>query len=113
VYERLLPFAELNAHGQGDASVGAVSGYLGLLAATGGQVEAAAQHFEDALERNARMGARPWLAHTQDDYGQLLLQHGRPADRERARELIGSALATYRELGMKPHADRLALSRES
>jgi len=113
VYERLLPYAERNAHGPGDASVGAVAGYLGLLAAARGHVDAAARHFEDALERNAQMGARPWLAHTQDDYGQLLLHRGHPADRKRARELMGSALATYRELGMKPHADRLALSRDS
>jgi hypothetical protein len=65
------------------------------------------------LELNAYMGARPWVAHTQEDYGRLLLQRGRPPDRERARELAGSALATYRELGMRPHADRLALSRNS
>ena len=46
------------------------------------------------------MGVRPWLAHTQHDYARTLLARNATGDRERAVDLIGSALATYRELGM-------------
>jgi tetratricopeptide (TPR) repeat protein len=46
-------------------------------------------------------GARPWLAHTQDDYARMLLARAGPGDRERAQELLDAALATYRELGME------------
>jgi len=51
-------------------------------------------HFEDALEMNARMGARPWLAHTQRDYARMLLARDGSGDRERAYALLDHALAT-------------------
>jgi hypothetical protein len=46
------------------------------------------------------MGARPWVAHTQEDYARMLLDRARPGDRERARDLLEAAVATYQELGM-------------
>ncbi len=46
---------------------------------------------------NERMGARPWLARTQRDYGQVLLDRG---DSARAAQLLAAAEATYAELGM-------------
>jgi hypothetical protein len=49
---------------------------------------------------NRQMGARLWLAHTQCDYARLLLVGKQRGDRERARERIDGAIATYRELGM-------------
>jgi hypothetical protein len=64
------------------------------------QIEAwndAARHFEQAIELNARMGARPWLAHTQRDYARILAERG---EKKRASELVAAALATYRELDM-------------
>jgi hypothetical protein len=48
------------------------------------------------------MGARPWLAYTQEDYAHMLLACDEEGDRERAQKLIDAALATYRELGMQP-----------
>ena len=63
-------------------------------------------HFEDALELNERMGARPWLAHTQHDYAEMLLARDEAADRDRADGLLESAIATYRELGMETYAAR-------
>jgi hypothetical protein len=53
---------------------------------------------------NARIGARPLVAHTQHDYARMLLQRDQPGDREQARALIAEALATYRELGMESWA---------
>src|SRR5262249_61633913 len=61
----------------------------------GGEAE---QPFKDALERKGRMGARPWLAQTQEDYGRMLVARG---DEERGRPLFEQALSSYRELGME------------
>jgi tetratricopeptide (TPR) repeat protein len=69
-----------------------------------GHIDEAERHFEDALAMNASMGGRPWLAHTQHDYAQMLLHRDSPGDRERAQELLDQALATYRELGMESYA---------
>jgi hypothetical protein len=52
------------------------------------------------------MGARPWLAHTQEDFGRMLLARGEPGDLDKARDLVEQALATYRDLGMEPRAAR-------
>ena len=100
LYEELLPFRDRVAAAP-EFSTGAVARYLGLLAATMERWDEAERHFEDALEMNGRIGARPWLAHTQEDYARMLLARG-TADREKALELLAEALATYRELGMKP-----------
>ena len=53
---------------------------------------------------NARMGARPWLAHTANDYAQMLHARNSRGDRERAQALLDSALETYSELGMDRYA---------
>jgi DNA-binding SARP family transcriptional activator len=104
LHRQLLPYARLNAVAAGEVAIGSVARYLGLLATTMGHWNEAAQHFEDALEMNERMGARPWLAHTQHDYARTLLARDEPGDRERAQELLHQALATYRELGIEPSA---------
>ena len=49
----------------------------------------------------ARMNARPWLAHTQHDYAQMLLARGKPGDAERARELLGDSVAAFQQLGIR------------
>ncbi len=64
LYQLLQPYTRLNASTSGAVAVGSVARYLGILATTTSRWEDAARHFEDALEMNARMGARPWLAHT-------------------------------------------------
>jgi tetratricopeptide (TPR) repeat protein len=108
LYGQLLPFARRNALATGDVAVGSVARYLGLLASTTSRWDDAARQFEVAIEMNARMGARPWLAHTQHDYARMLLARDAPGDRERAELLLSEALATYRELGM-PKASASAL----
>jgi hypothetical protein len=61
---------------------------------------------------NARMGARPWLAHTANDYARMLHARNNRSDRERAQALLEDALATYRELGMDDFAAATALAHE-
>jgi DNA-binding NarL/FixJ family response regulator len=83
------------------ACYGAASRYLGMLATTMAHWEEAQQHFEDALAMNARMGARPWLAHTQHQYAVMLMARRQPGDRERAMHLLDEALTMSRALGMQ------------
>jgi predicted ATPase/DNA-binding SARP family transcriptional activator len=100
LYELLLPHADRNAVSHPAYAAGSVSRYVGLLASTLSHWEDAERHFEDALAANQRMGARPWLAHTQEDYARMLLERNAHGDREKAQDLLDAALATYRELGM-------------
>jgi DNA-binding CsgD family transcriptional regulator len=93
----------------GVACFGSASRNLGLLATTMARWNEAEQHFKDALAMNAKMGARPWLAHTQHDYGAMLLARGRTSDREKARALLDEALTTARELGMRALEERIVI----
>lgn len=108
LYQLLLPYADRNIMvADGVACFGSASRYLGLLATTMTRWEDAERHFEGAMAMNARMGARPWLAHTQDDYAAMLLARGRTGDREKAATLMNDALATARELGMRALEERI------
>jgi hypothetical protein len=55
---------------------------------------------------NARIGARPWVAHTRHDYARMLLARAGPGDGDRALELRADARAGFRELGMPAPARR-------
>jgi DNA-binding SARP family transcriptional activator len=103
----LEPWGALCAADVGEGFRGSVSRDLGLLAATTENFDAASTYFADALAANERMGARPWLAHTQRDYGKLLLRRG--GTTARAREFLDRALATYLDLGMAPHAHEVEI----
>jgi hypothetical protein len=46
------------------------------------------------------MGLRPWIARTREDYARMLQTSAAPGDTERAEELLATAVAAYRELGM-------------
>jgi tetratricopeptide (TPR) repeat protein len=100
LYQLLHPYARLNASNSGAGAIGSVSRYLGILASAMSRWDDARNHFEDALAMNERMGARPWLAHTQHDYARLLVARGAADDRTKGEALRATALATYRELGM-------------
>ncbi|MCH8919893.1 MAG: hypothetical protein IIA23_04200, partial [Chloroflexi bacterium] len=103
LYDLLLPYAGQNVVvGAAIFCLGSASLYLGLVAATMSRWEAATQQFEDALEMNTRMGARSYAAQTQQAYADMLLTRDEPGDREKALELLASALDTAQELGMKP-----------
>ena len=108
LYALLRPHSHLNAVCHPACAIGSVARYLGMLAATTSRWEDAAGHFEDALEMNARMGARPWLAHTQRDYAETLLARDVPGHREKAQLLLSEALTSYRQLGMETAAARAA-----
>ena len=79
---------------------GAASRYLGMLAATLGELDKAEEHFEHALEMNERIGARTWLAHTKAEYALLLRRRGRRGDSERVEVLANEAWKIAAELDM-------------
>jgi DNA-binding CsgD family transcriptional regulator len=99
--QALLPYARRNiVVGTTVACFGAACRYLGMLAATMHHWEEAAGYFDDALEMNARLGAKPWLAHTQHQYALMLLARGQPGDQARAVSFLDEALRLSRERGM-------------
>ena len=100
LYELLLPYAERNVVCHPGCAIGSVSRYLGLLATLLGGFDDGCRHFEAAIDTNERMGARPWLALTQEEFARLLLERGRPGDREKAHTLLDAAATSYRALGM-------------
>ncbi|MEE8346454.1 MAG: AAA family ATPase, partial [Dehalococcoidia bacterium] len=103
LYDLLLPYAGQNVLvGAAVSCLGSTSFYLGLVAATMSRWGDAERHFEDALEMNTRMGARSYLAQSQQAYADMLLTRDGPGDREKALELLAQALDTAQELGMKP-----------
>jgi DNA-binding SARP family transcriptional activator/tetratricopeptide (TPR) repeat protein len=106
LYDALVPYDDRVAVSYPEISVGAVAYYLGGLAATMSRSDDGVRHYEQALVVNERIGARPWLAHTQDDLAWLLLERGEPGDADQADELLSLALATYRELGMDGYVAR-------
>jgi hypothetical protein len=83
LYDLLAPYAEFNVYNYPEVSVGSAGRLVGVLAGLLGRPDEAARHFEAALEANRRMGARPWLAHTHDQYARMLVAHG---EAERATE---------------------------
>jgi tetratricopeptide (TPR) repeat protein len=115
LYEILLPFAGRNiVIGSAAAFYGPVSRHLGLLATTMLRWDEASGHFEGSLASCQRMGARPFEAYTQHEYGAMLLARGREEDRARAKQMFNRARATARELGMaKLIADIQSLTRSA
>ena len=102
LYELLLPFDErLGVLGRvATLSVGAVSRYLGLLAALMGRGDDARRHLDDALELHERTGARLWQVQTLVDYARVLLAEGREKDEQRALAMLDAAAAEAEERGL-------------
>lgn len=80
---------------------GSVSYHLGLLATALGQTDRAATHFADALAAHQRIGARPWIAHTEAARGALV-------GGLKGQQMVERAVRTYNDLGMTHHADTAA-----
>jgi DNA-binding CsgD family transcriptional regulator/tetratricopeptide (TPR) repeat protein len=98
VYPLLAPLAGTNVMiGHGVACYGAADRYLGMLAATLGDTDSAAGHFEAALRLNRQMGARTWLAHTAYEYGRMLFGQG---DKGHGEQLLAEAALLAEAVGM-------------
>jgi DNA-binding SARP family transcriptional activator len=102
LYQLLTPWERFNAVDHPEGMRGSVSRYLGLLASTLERFDDAAAHYEAAITMNTDMGARPWLAYTQNDYARMLSDHGSPSDRQRADQLRDAARSICSELEITP-----------
>lgn len=107
MYGLLRPYEAHNGATADYISTGAVSRYLGLLSGLMGRLDEADRHFDDALQMNERMGARPWAAHTLFDHARMLVARDLPGDRERGSGLLAHALETCRELGLVALEERV------
>jgi tetratricopeptide (TPR) repeat protein len=112
LHDLLVPYAELNVMFAPELVTGSVAGPLAVAAETAGRWDAAVGHFEAAIAHNSRMGALPARARAEHDYARALLVHGAARDRDRAAELVSSALATTEELGMPALGARLVALRD-
>jgi DNA-binding SARP family transcriptional activator/tetratricopeptide (TPR) repeat protein len=89
VYDLLLPYDGQNAANADEISLGDTSRSLGNAAHAMARWEEGERHFQRALAANARMGARPWLARTRQDYARMLRARGEHGDSRRAEILEG------------------------
>jgi len=113
LYELLLPYEGRCIVSGGAASAsGSTTRCLGALAAAVGRWDEAERHFNDALEQNERMGARPFVAMTMYNFASMLLRRAEPGDLERAHDLLDEALAIVRDVGMSGLEERITLLRE-
>jgi tetratricopeptide (TPR) repeat protein len=93
------------------AAGGPIAYYLGVLAAALSRFDAAACHFEVAIQAAEKIGSRPYLALAQGAYGAMLVRRGATLDRQRARQLLADALNTAQELGMNQLYDEVIEAR--
>jgi len=100
LYRLLLHYEAQVALSTPDVCLGSVSRSLGILAATIDRGDDAVRHFGNALRVNTRIGAWPWVAHTQHVYARSLLARNRPDDLDAAMGLLRTAFQTCRDLGM-------------
>ena len=105
-YTAILPLGGTMLH----TGVIAADSMLGLLSQTMGNLDQAADHFEDALAF-CRKGFRPELAWTCCDYADTLLERSESGDREKTMSLLDESLAISSELGMRTLVERV-LSRQ-
>jgi tetratricopeptide (TPR) repeat protein len=107
LYERLLPYSQRTATLASCAFFGAVPRYLGKLAASASQLDAAIAHLEEAIRMNDRLGARPWAAYSKYGLAAVLIQRCKPDDKARALHVLGSLYRDVATLGMVALAAKL------
>ena len=94
LHAQLLPYRNRMVQVTQAACFGSAERFLGLLAATFGDIDLASEHFEAALALNAERGVLPLIPFIRVEYAQRLLARSQGTDAERARELLVTA---YRE----------------
>ena len=77
-----------------------------------GDLDKAADLFEDALAFCRKAGYRPKLAWTCCDYADTLLERNGEGDRAKAKSLLDESLAISSEMGMRPLMERVQSRRE-
>ena len=70
---------------------------LGVVFCSSGDSSTAAKHFAEALRRYQELGTRWEVARTLHDWGRAEFKSADSGSRDRAREMLGRALAIFRE----------------
>jgi tetratricopeptide (TPR) repeat protein len=97
LYDLLSPYAERNAISLSTLPFGPTALRLGMLATMLERWEEAERHFEAALERCSRLGARAVTARVLYERSRMLLARGAGGDHASAVELLAQAEAICRE----------------
>jgi class 3 adenylate cyclase/tetratricopeptide (TPR) repeat protein len=101
LYELLWPYRDLAVVVPiATICCGSNARFLGMLASTIGDWVAAEAHFEAALEKDERLQAWPWLAHTKYEFALMLHNRGGQRDHDRANALLAAASASTERFGM-------------
>ena len=79
---------------------GSFSHHLGSLATTMNRFSEAEDYFRTAETVHRRTGAATWLARTELAWARMFVARNESGDAERAREFLGRALTTARDLGL-------------
>jgi hypothetical protein len=109
LYELLSPFAERNVVSLSTIPFGPVVLRLGMLAAMLERWQEAERHFEVAMERCGRLGARAVTARVLYEQSRMLLARGADEDQARGVELLAQAEAICHELDLPGISDRIAV----
>jgi hypothetical protein len=100
IEQLLAPYGHRIGFVSGEVSSGPVDRARGLLAAFGGRHDQAITLLEDAERDAERVGARLWAVRSSVDRARVLVERGGPGDRAQARDVIASALAACRAMGL-------------
>jgi AAA ATPase domain/Adenylate and Guanylate cyclase catalytic domain len=108
LYDMLMPYRDdFVTLGNGWLVAGSAERYLALAAAATDRWDAADEHFNRAMERNARSGNLAALVFGKYEYAALLSRRGNPEDRPRLQELLRDCSARATALGMTRVIDRV------
>ena len=107
LYERMLPYAQLNIILNAVATFGSAERYIGILALVLDRLDEAIEHFEKSLHFERRRGARSWAVYSGFELVSGLAHRGGIADRARALNLIPVLEAEATGLEMKRTLSKL------
>jgi DNA-binding winged helix-turn-helix (wHTH) protein len=102
LYELLSPYPQYYAVGISFHCDGSTSHFLGLLARTLGNDEAALGHFESALGRNGEFGLKACTLQSRFELASLLLESRRVNDVARGTQLLIETRHQATQLGLRP-----------
>ena len=86
--------------GLGGVGIGPVRRYVGVAAHVEGDLDAAVDHLEQAIDESTRHGLRPFTARAHRDLAAALTDRGRPGDDAAAAEHRAAATALAAEIGL-------------
>jgi hypothetical protein len=98
LYQRLVPWHDQVAFVFYGTN-GAVAHYLGMLATTRHDHDAAQIHFTEAMQIHRALRAPYWIASTQLETVRMLLKRRESGDADRAGNLVAEAVGTARQYG--------------